>query len=151
LPSAFPDRQARQGAARAKRAAPCERHRKPARGPARLGLLAFVAAALVLAGCGSAKNTSGAATATTKTTAGLHNAIPVPPSTELTKGESVKVTAERLNSVGWQASCTGKGKRVNAEAVRGQLTGSGQISGFRGGPSIWVAHNRDGSITVSCR
>lgn len=107
-----------------------------------------MAAVLVVSGCGNTKSTT---RSTTATAARPHSAIPVPQPTELKKGESVKVTAKRLNGVGWQASCTGNGKRVNAEAVRGQLTGSGQISGFRGGPSIWVAHNRDGSITVSCR
>ena len=41
---------------------------------------------------------------------------------------------------------------VNAEAVRGQRTGSGDIIDVGGrSPAIWVAHNADGSITISCR
>jgi hypothetical protein len=145
LPLACPRRQAQQGAARPKRAAPCEPRKSR---PATLGLLVALLAALVVSGCASTKSTKEAST----TTARLHNAIPVPPPTNLTAGEKIKVSSQRLHSVGWQVSCMGKGKRVNAEAVRGQVTGTGLIAGFRGGtPSIWVAHNSDGSIIVSCR
>lgn len=116
---------------------------------ATLGVLVGVAAVLLVSGCGSTKSTKGGSQSTT---ARLHNGISVPDTTELKTGQSVNVSAKRLHSVGWQVSCTGNGKRVNAEEVRGQRTGEGEISGFRGGtPSIWVAHNGDGSITVSCR
>jgi hypothetical protein len=65
---------------------------------------------------------------------------------------SVRVRRAIVHSVGWQVSCTANGRRVNAEAVRGQRTGSGEVAGFKGGtPSIWINHNRDGSIVVSCR
>jgi hypothetical protein len=125
---------------------------KPARagGPLALGIVVAISAALLLSACGSDKSTGGTAPSTS--TSSLHNAVAAPPSTELTPGASIRVSSKRLHSVGWQVSCTGEGKRVNAEAVRGQQTATGLIAGFRGGtPSIWVAHNQDGSIIVSCR
>jgi hypothetical protein len=65
---------------------------------------------------------------------------------------SVHVRRAVVSTVGWQAACTANGRRVNAEGIRGQRTGSGEIAGFKGGtPSIWVVHNHDGSIDVSCR
>jgi hypothetical protein len=64
---------------------------------------------------------------------------------------TVRVRKSILSTVGWQVACTADGRRVTAEGIRGQRTGSGEIAGFKGGPSIWVRHNPDGSITVSCR
>jgi hypothetical protein len=65
---------------------------------------------------------------------------------------SVRFRRATVRSVGWQVSCTANGRRVNAEAVRGQRTGSGEVAGFKGGtPSIWIKHNTDGSIEISCR
>ena len=137
-------------------AAPGEHGPSPSSEPARagrplaLGLVVAISAALLVSACGSNKSIGGTAQSTS--TSSLHNAVAAPPSTELTPGASVRVTSKRLHSVGWQVSCTGKGKRVNAEAVRGQQTATGLIAGFRGGtPSIWVAHKDDGSIIVSCR
>jgi hypothetical protein len=116
-------------------------------------LLAGVSAALLgvllLAGCGGSRSTA-TSTAVQPSVLG-HDAIMAPPATELRPGMTVRVRRSTLHTVGWQVACRAKGRRVDAEAVLGQRTGSGQVAGFKGGsPSIWIAHNDDGSITASC-
>jgi hypothetical protein len=104
----------------------------------------------ILPGCGGAQANRASTVSATSTQ--LHDAVAAPKTTELHHGKSVRVRASILHTVGWQVACIAKGRRVTAEAVRGQITGSGEIAGYKGGsPSIWVTHNRDGSITVSCR
>ena len=112
-------------------------------------LRAVLIGVLVLAGCGG----SGAKTTAAVTGPALrHDAILAPKGTDLRGGMSVRVPRSVLHSVGWQVDCTAHGRRLNAEAVRGQITGSGPIASYKGGsPSISVKHNGDGSITVSCR
>ena len=115
-----------------------------------LSLSAALIGTFVLAGCGGARGNQ--ASSASQTSTKLHDAVAAPKVTELHQAMSVRVRASILHSVGWQVACIAKGRRVTAEAVRGQLTGSGEIAGYKGGsPSIWVTHNRDGSITVSCR
>jgi hypothetical protein len=72
----------------------------------------------------------------------------------------VTVSKRTLQTKGWHVACVGKGTRVTAESIRGQHTdaiaGKGprahEIIGRDGGtPSIWVVHNPDGSIVLSCR
>jgi hypothetical protein len=110
---------------------------------------AAVVGVLLVSGCGGS---SGSATpAGTRAPVLGHDAIAAPAATELKPGEIVEVPPSTVHTVGWQVACSANGRRVNAEAVRGQRTGSGQIAGFKGGhPSIWISHNRDGSISVSC-
>jgi hypothetical protein len=115
-----------------------------------LGLSTAAVGVLLLPCCGGSGGTS--APAVSQPSLVGHDAIRAPKSTDLRRGMSVHVRRAIVRSVGWQASCTASGRRVNAEAVRGQRTGSGEIAGFKGGsPSIWINHNRDGSIDVSCR
>ena len=116
-------------------------------------LLAGVSAALLgvllLAGCGGSRSTA-TSTAAQPSVLG-HDAIMAPPAAELRPGMRVRVGRSTLHKVGWQVACRAKGQRVDAEAVLGQRTGSGQVAGFKGGsPSISITHNDDGSITVSC-
>ena len=88
------------------------------------------------------------ATAATQT---LHDAITAPDATELKPGQKVDVAGKTLHTVGWEVACVAGDRRVTAEAVAGQVTGSGRIVSYAGGtPAIWVRHNGDGSITVSC-
>jgi hypothetical protein len=102
------------------------------------------ASALYAAGCGG---DSHSATATT-----LHDALIAPDATVLEPGEKVDVSRQKLSGVGWQVSCVDGDRRVNAEALRGQRTGSGRIISYAGGsPSLWVKHHGDGSITITCR
>ena len=115
-----------------------------------LGLSTAVVGVLLLPGCGGSGGT--AASGGSPPSLASHDAIRAPKATELRRGMSVRVRRAIVRSVGWQVSCTANGRRVNAEAIRGQRTGSGEVAGFKGGtPSIWVNHNRDGSIVVSCR
>jgi hypothetical protein len=114
------------------------------------GLSAALIAVLVLPGCGAsgAKRTPAVSGTSTR----LHDAISAPKATELRNGMNVRVRKSILSTVGWQVACTADGRRVTAEGIRGQRTGSGEIAGFKGGsPSLWVRHNPDGSIMVSCR
>jgi hypothetical protein len=105
---------------------------------------------LVIAGCGGSHGNQ--TSAGSRPPAKFHDAIAAPKATELRPGMSLRVRKSILHTVGWQVACTANGKRLNAEAIRGQRTGSGELSSFKGGtPSIWVKHNSDGSITVSCR
>ena len=115
-----------------------------------VGLSAALIGVLVLSGCG-ASGGKGTTPAVSGTSTRLHDAISAPKATELQNGMAVRVRKSILSTVGWQVACTGDGRRVTAEGIRGQRTGSGEIAGFKGGPSIWVRHNPDGSITVSCR
>jgi hypothetical protein len=114
---------------------------------------AVVGVVVLLLGCGSSAGTAtSAAIAPTRTPLVGHDAIDAPRAIELRPGTSVRVRRSVVPTVGWQVGCFARGRRVNAEAVRGQTTGAGEVVGFKGGsPSIWVKHNRDGSITVSCR
>jgi hypothetical protein len=113
------------------------------------GLSALLIGVLVLPGCGGSR--AKPAAAVTRPPA-FHGSIRAPKATELQSGMSVRVRKSVLNSVGWQVACVAHGRRVTAEAVRGQRTGSGEIAGYKGGsPSISIRHNGDGSITVSCR
>jgi hypothetical protein len=115
----------------------------------RLGLSAALIGTLVLPGCGGSH---GSRAADARTSAPVHDAIRAPAATELHPGTTVRVRRSVLHTIGWQVACSAKGRRVTAEAVRGQRTGFGEIAGFKGGtPAIWVTHNGDGSITVSCR
>jgi len=139
LRSAFRARRTAYGAASSIRAAPYH-----------LGVVVAACAALVAAGCGGSKAANSHATAPSAS-AGLHDSIQAPHATQLVPGRKVTISARRLQSVGWQVSCVSRGRRVNAEAVPGQLTGSGLLTGIRGGPTIWAAHNGDGSVTIRCR
>jgi hypothetical protein len=115
-----------------------------------LGLSTAAVGVLLLPGCGGSGGT--AAPAVSQPTLIGHDAIRAPKTTELRRGTSVRVRRAIVRSIGWQVSCTANGRRVNAEAIRGQRTGTGEVAGFKGGsPSIWIDHNRDGSIDVSCR
>ena len=110
---------------------------------------AALVGALLVSGCGG--STGSATSAGARAPVLGHDAITAPAATELRPGETVHVRPSIVHTVGWQVACSSKGRRVNAEAVRGQRTGSGQVAGFKGGsPSIWIRHNRDGSISVSC-
>jgi hypothetical protein len=101
------------------------------------------ASVLYAAGCGGDGRS---ATATT-----LHDALIAPDATVLEPGEKVDVPRQTLSGVGWQVSCVDGDRRVNAEALRGQRTGSGRIISYAGGsPSLWVKHHGDGSITITC-
>jgi hypothetical protein len=114
-----------------------------------VALSAALAGALLVSGCGASSGS--APSASTRAPVLGHDAITAPAATELRPGDTVHVRPSTLHTVGWQVSCSSKGRRVTAEAVRGQRTGSGQVAGFKGGsPSIWITHNRDGSISVSC-
>jgi len=116
----------------------------------RIGLSAALIGVLVLPGCGAsgAKRTPAASRPSSR----LHDAVLAPKATELRHCMTVRVRRSILSTVGWQVACSADGRRVTAEAVRGQRTGSGEITGFKGGsPSIWVTHNPDGSITVRVR
>ena len=113
-------------------------------------LICIAAALLVLAGCGGSHEKQ--TPAASRPPAKFQDAIAAPKATDLRPGMSVRVRKSVLHSVGWQLACSANGKRLNAEAIRGQRTGSGELASFKGGtPSIWVKHNSDGSITVSCR
>jgi hypothetical protein len=115
-----------------------------------IGLSAALIGVLVLPGCGGSRGKR--TPAVSPPALRSHDAIRAPKATELENGMSVRVRRSILQTAGWQVACTAKGRRVTAEAVQGQRTGSGEIAGYKGGtPSIWVTHNRDGSITVSCR
>jgi hypothetical protein len=115
-----------------------------------LGLSTAAVGVLLLPGCGGSGGT--AAPSVSQPSLVGHDAIRAPKATELRRGMSVHVRRAVVSTVGWQAACTANGRRVNAEGIRGQRTGSGEIAGFKGGtPSIWVVHNHDGSIDVSCR
>src|SRR3954467_1030226 len=108
-----------------------------------LGLSAALIGVLILPACGGARGNR--ASAVSQTSTQLHDAVAAPKATELHHGMSLRVHASILHTVGWQVACIAKGRRVTAEAVRGQITGSGEIAGYKGGsPSIWVTHNRDG-------
>jgi hypothetical protein len=114
-------------------------------------LSAALIGVLVLPGCGGASGAKRAATVS-RPSSRLHDAIAAPKATELRNGMTVRVRRSILSTVGWQVACVGDGRRVTAEGIRGQHTGSGEITGFKGGsPSIWVTHESDGSITVTCR
>lgn len=105
-------------------------------------------AALLVSGCGGASRT---ASAGTQQALLGHDAITAPTATDLAPGMTVRIRSSTLSTVGWQVACTSNGRRVNAEAIRGQRTGSGRVAGFKGGsPAIWITHNGDGSISVSC-
>jgi hypothetical protein len=114
-----------------------------------IGLSVALLEALVVSGCGGS---SGSATSAVRQPSMLaHDAIRAPAASELRPGMTVQFRPLTVHTVGWQVACSSNGRRVNAEAVRGQRTGSGQVAGFKGGsPSIWVTHHRDGSISVSC-
>jgi hypothetical protein len=115
-----------------------------------LGLSTAAVGVLLLPGCGGMGGT--AASSSSQPSLVGHDAIRAPKPTELRRGMSVHVRRAVVRTVGWQAACTANGRRVNAEGIRGQRTGSGEIAGFKGGtPSIWIVHNHDGSIDVSCR
>jgi hypothetical protein len=115
----------------------------------RYGALA-IAGALCLAGCGGGSHS--AATKPRAQLATLRDAITAPEATVLKPGETVHVSRAALHTTGWQASCVNGTRRVNAEAVRGQRTGSGRIISYAGGsPSIWAKHNSDGSVTLTCK
>jgi hypothetical protein len=121
--------------------------------PGAVSLLSALSVALLgvllVSGCGGSSGTA-TAPATPPSMLG-HDAITAPPVTELASGMTVQIRPSTLRTVGWQVACSSHGRRVTAEAVRGQRTGSGEVTGFKGGsPSIWISHNRDGSITVSC-
>jgi hypothetical protein len=108
------------------------------------------AGALCLAGCGGGGHA--AATEPRAHTATLRDAITAPEATVLKTGDTLNVSPQALHTSGWQASCVNGARRVNAEAVRGQRTGSGRIISYAGGsPSIWVKHNSDGSVTITCK
>jgi hypothetical protein len=110
----------------------------------------LAAALLGLSACGGGK-TSTRTTAAAKPQK-LHDAVSAPDAKMLTRGQTFTVPKQTLQTVGWQVSCTGDGKRLNAEAIRGQRTGSGKILSYASGtPAIWVRHNANGSITVECR
>lgn len=113
------------------------------------GLGVALLAVLIVSGCGGS---SGTATSATRQPSMLaHDAIRAPAASELRPGMTVQFRPSTVQTVGWQVACSSNGRRVNAEAVRGQRTGSGQVAGFKGGsPSIWITHQRDGSISVSC-
>jgi hypothetical protein len=114
------------------------------------GLSAAVVGVLVLPGCGGSGGTTTSAVSQPPVLA--HDAIRAPKATELRPGMSVRVRRSIVRSVGWQVACIAKGRRINAEGIRGQRTGSGEVAGFKGGsPSIHVKHNRDGSLDISCR
>jgi hypothetical protein len=82
----------------------------------------------------------------------LQSAIAAPPVKLLHRGEDYHVSKKTLDDRGWQVSCESGGRRVNAEQVRGQRTGTGEvISTAHNGPSIWVVRNHDGSLTIECR
>jgi hypothetical protein len=123
---------------------------RKALGSALTGLTVALVGVLALPACGGSGGD--AASTVSQPPAKLHDAITAPRATELRPGMSVRVRKSVLRTVGWQVACSMKGKRVNAEAIRGQVTGAGELTSFEGGtPSIWVKHNGDGSITVSCR
>jgi hypothetical protein len=108
-----------------------------------------IASALCLGACGG-----GHAATTTATTADqeLHSAVTAPAATVLKHGGSLDVPRATLRTVGWQVTCVDGDKRVTAEAIRGQRTGSGRVISYASGStSIWVVHNADGSLTISCR
>jgi len=82
----------------------------------------------------------------------LHDAIAAPPVKLLHRGQAYQVSKKVLDDQGWQVSCESGGRRVNAEQVRGQQTATGEVISYgRTGPSIWVARNPDGSLTIKCR
>jgi hypothetical protein len=115
-----------------------------------LGLSTAVVGVLVLPGCGGSGGTTASGVA--QPSLAPHDAIRAPKATELRRGMSVRVRRTIVRSAGWQVACTANGRRVNAEAIRGQRTGSGEVTGFKGrSPSIWIDHNRDGSINIGCR
>jgi hypothetical protein len=121
-----------------------------------LGLIALCG--LVLSGCGgSSKSGNGGAkttstvVATSKTLARGGDTFVAPKSFDLTVGKSVDVTAKTLTTTGWQASCTGGGRRLDAESLRGQITRAGRIIALKGGPGIWITFHKDHSITIACR
>jgi hypothetical protein len=117
-----------------------------------VSLFSGLSAALIgvlVSGCGSSGGS--ATSAATQPSMLGHDAITAPAPTELAPGMTVRVRQSTLRTAGWQVACSFHGRRVNAEAVRGQRTGSGEVAGFKGGsPSIWITHNHDGSLTVSC-
>jgi len=115
-----------------------------------LGLSTAVVGVLLLPGCGGSGGM--AASGVAQPSLPHHDALRAPKAAELRRGMTVHVRRAIVRSVGWQVACTANGRRVNAEAIRGQRTGSGEVAGFKGGtPSIWIKHNPDGSIDVSCR
>jgi hypothetical protein len=124
---------------------------------------------LAAAGCGgthsSSDTTATTPTTTSSTTTGttrLTDALRPPDASVLKPGAKVTIAKAVLQTRGWQVACIAHGMRINAESVRGQHTGAlrkkqvgareiiGPPTGG-GSPSIWVAHNDDGSIVVSCR
>jgi hypothetical protein len=111
------------------------------------GLSAALLGVFLVSGCGG----SGTMSATSRAPVLGHDAITAPTATELRPGMTAHIRRSTLRARGWQVACSSNGRRINAEAIRGQRTGSGQVAGFKGGsPSISVTHNRDGSISVSC-
>ena len=116
-----------------------------------LGLSTAVVGVLLLPGCGGSGGTT-TASAVSQPSLVAHDAIRAPKATELRRGMSVHVRRAIVRSVGWQVACAADGRRVNAEGIRGQRTGSGEVAGFKGGsPSIWINHKPDGSIDIGCR
>jgi hypothetical protein len=110
----------------------------------------LAAALLGLSACGGGKSSAPATKAASAPK--LHDAISAPDAKMLKRGETLTVPKQTLQTVGWQVSCTGDGRRLNAEAIPGQRTGTGKIVAYGSGtPAIWVRHNADGSITIQCR
>src|ERR1700722_18678206 len=84
---------------------------------------------LVLSGCGGSSKSGDAAAKTTSTVVATSKTLGqggdtylAPKSFDLTAGKTVDVTAKTMSSTGWQASCTYKGRRLDAESLRGQIT-----------------------------
>jgi hypothetical protein len=130
-------------------------------------MLLIVAAVVAASGCGDT-GSAGQPTRSSATRAGhrpatstpLVDALAPPNATVLRPGAKVRVSKLTLHSTGWQVACVAKGTRVSAEQIRGQHTHSRrgknavarEIIGRNGGtPSIWVSHDPDGSIVISCR
>jgi hypothetical protein len=111
-----------------------------------------LAGVLYASGCGGGGSHAAATTATTAGATTLHDALVAPDATILRPGQKAEVSRKALHSIGWQVACVDGDRRVTAEAVRGQRTGSGRVISYAGGsPSIWVEHDPDGSITIRCR
>jgi hypothetical protein len=130
-------------------------------------MLLIVAGVLAASGCGDT-GSAGQATRSPATRANhrpatstpLVGALAPPKVTVLRPGAKVRVSKLTLHTTGWQVACVAKGTRVSAEQIRGQHTDSmrgrnavaREIIGRNGGtPSIWVSHDPDGSIVISCR
>jgi hypothetical protein len=130
-------------------------------------MLLMVTGVLAASGCGDTGSTGAPTRSSTTqashratTSTALGNALAPPKATVLRPGGKVTVSKRTLQTTGWQVACVAKGTRVSAEQIRGQHTDSmkgknaaaREIIGRNGGtPSIWVVHNPDGSIIISCR